>query len=132
MGLRDTIKAATKVVPSILDQMAGSTVTTTRYVKTRDAAQRVVNTPTHPITGGDWYIREISTAHAQRVWGLQSAATAEAALPLGTDVADGDVVVITAGDFAGNKYEIEGGGTRHDPLGNRVLVALIPTGKTGS
>lgn len=132
MALRDTIKAATKVVPQILKQMAGSTVTTTRYTKTRDAGQRVVNTPTHPIVAGSWYVREISTAHAQRVWGLQSAATAEATLPIGTDVADGDVVVITAGDFAGNKYEVEGGGTRHDPLGNRILVALIPTGKTGA
>lgn len=133
MSLRDTISEITAgVVPNLLEEMAGSTVTTTRYTDTKDAAARVVKTPSNPVAGAQWFIQEISTAHAQRVWGIQSAAKAEAMIPLGTDVADGDVVTVTAGAFAGNKYEIEGGGTRKDPLANMITVALLPTGKTGT
>jgi hypothetical protein len=128
MSLRDTIRKATgAVVPKLLTGLAGSTVTTTRNVRTRDAAQRTVLTPAHPITGGSWYIKEIADAHVQRVWGATSGAQAEAAVPLGTDVAEDDVVTVTAGDFAGKVYEIEQ--LRHDPLGSRILIALGPTGQ---
>lgn len=133
MSLSDVIKDATAaVVPNLLEELAGSTVTTTRYVSTRDAAGRPVNTPSNPISGARWFIQEISSAHAQRVWGLQTAAVAEAMIPIGSDVADNDVVTVTAGDFGGNRYEIEGGGTRRDPLANMITVALMPTGKTGT
>lgn len=133
MSLRDAIRKATAgVVPQIIGPagFAGSTVTTTRYVKVRDAAARSSNTPTHPIVGGQWYIREIADAHAQRVWGLTSSASAEAQLPLGTDVLENDVVHVDAGDFAGHTYEVQQ--TRTDLNGSRILVALGPTGQVAA
>ena len=128
MGLADSIRAATsKVVPQVLEGMAKSTVTTTRYAKGRDAAARPSRTPSHPISGALWFVREVADAHVQRVWGTTSAAQAEAMVPLGTDVAEDDVVQITAGDFAGEVYEIEQ--LRRDPNGSRILIALGPTGQ---
>lgn len=130
MALRDVIQRATSaIVPKVLKDMAGSTVTTTRYAKTRDTAGRPTNTPSNPITNGTWFITEIADAVAQRVYGLNSAASAEALVPIGTDVADLDIVRVTAGDFAGEKYEIEQ--KVRDPLANMIRVALVPTGKTG-
>lgn len=130
MALRDIIQNATaSVVPGVLAGMAGSTVTTTRYTKTLDSANRPVNTKTNPIVDGSWWITEIADAVAQRVYGLNSAASAEALVPIGTDLEELDVVRVTAGDFAGEKYEIEQ--TMRDPLANMVRVALKPTGKTG-
>jgi hypothetical protein len=130
MSLSDIVKSATAaVVPQTLEGLAASTVTTTRYVQTRDAANRPINTPTNPIVDGSWYITEIADAHAQRIYGLQSAAAAEALLPLDTDVKAGDVVRVTAGDYAGEKYEVEQ--FVRDPLANMRRVALAPTGKTG-
>lgn len=129
MSLRDTIRNATAgVVPKLLGELAGSTVTTTRQTKTRDEAGRPANTPTHPITDGAWWITEIADAKAQRAWGIGSNASAQAVVPLGTDVQEDDVVRVTAGDFAGEIYEVEQ--LRRDPLGNRILVALGPTGQT--
>lgn len=130
MALRDVIiKATSKPVPKVLTGLAGSTVTTTRYTKGRDAAGRPTNTPGNPIVDSKWYIVEITAAQSQRGWGLQSAAAAEAQLPYGTDVADLDVVRVTAGFLAGEKYEIEQ--IRHDELASMLIVALAPTGKTG-
>lgn len=130
MSLRDAIRKATAaVVPKLIgpDGFAASTVTTTRYAKGRDAAARATNTASHPITDGEWFIREIADGHAQRVWGSTSSASAEAMLPLGTDVADDDVVQVTAGDFAGHVYEVQQ--SRTDPNGSRIIVALGPTGQ---
>lgn len=131
MSLRDIVQKATaQVVPKLIgpDGFAGSTVTTTRYTATKDAAGRPARTPSTPISGAAWYVREVANAHVQRVWGITSGAIAEAQVPIGTDVADNDVVAITAGDFAGNVYEIER--VKRDPLGNRILIALGPTGQT--
>lgn len=130
MSLHDIISDATAaVVPQTLTDLANSTVTTTRYVKGRDAANRVTNTPTNPLTDVQWWITEIADAHAQRVYGLQSQASAEAQVPLGTDVQQLDVVRVSAGDFAGEKYEVEQ--FMRDPLANMMRIALAPTGKTG-
>lgn len=130
MSLSDIIKSATaSVVPSTLEGLAASTITTTRYVQTRDAANRPINTPSNPIVNGSWFIAEVADAHVQRVYGLQSAAVAEALVPFGTDVAFNDVVRVTAGDYAGEKYEVEQ--FVRDPLANMIRIALKPTGKTG-
>lgn len=130
MALRDAIKKATaKVVPKVLTDLASSTVTTTRYVKTRDAANRPINTPANPIVDGSWFITEIADAAVQRVYGLKSGAVAEALVPLGTDIAELDVVRVTAGDHAGQIYEVEQ--LLRDPLANMQRVALAATGKTG-
>lgn len=131
MSLRDTIRNATaSVVPQVLTELAGSTVTTTRQAMGRDVAARPLGTPSNPITGARWYIREIAQGHAQRVFGQTSAASAEAQIALDADVQAGDVVKVTAGDFVGAVYEIEQ--FRRDPLGNRTLVALAPTGQQSS
>ena len=129
MGLADTIRKATsKAVPKVLAGMAKSTVTTTRMVKTRDAAQRPVSTPTHPITGALWYVTEVADAHVQRVWGAGANVTAEAMVPIGTDVQENDVISITAGDLAGSVFEIDQ--LRRDYNGSNILIALGPTGQT--
>lgn len=131
MSLRDTIRNATaSVVPRTLAELAGSTVTTTRYAVTKDIAARPSHTPSNPITGAQWYIHEIAQGHAQRVYGETTSATAEAQVPLTTNVQAGDVVKVTAGDYVGAVYEIEQ--IRRDPLGNRTLVALGATGKKSS
>lgn len=130
MALSDVIKKATAgVVPRVLADMAGSTVTTTRYTKTKDAANRPVNTPSNPIVDGKWFVTEIADAAVQRTYGLQSGAVAEALVPFTTDIAELDVVRVTAGDHTGQKYEVEQ--LIRDPLGNMIRVALAPTGKTG-
>jgi transcription antitermination factor NusG len=126
-ALSAAIKRATRVVPTILTQMAASVVTTTRFTKGRDEAARPTNTPWLPIIDGSWYIREITDARVQFVWGQNSNAAYEAQVPLGTDVEDNDVVRVTSGDFAGLVAEVEQ--RRLDPLGNRIVLALAPTGK---
>jgi hypothetical protein len=130
MALRDIIKKATaQTVPKVLRELASSTVTTTRYAQTLGPGNRPVNATTNPIVDGEWFIQEITDAAVQRVYGLQSAASAEANVPLDTDVERLDVVRVTAGDFAGEKYEVEQ--FVRDPLANMTRVALAPTGKTG-
>jgi hypothetical protein len=129
MGLADVVRKATsKIVPKTVIGLAKSTVTTTRMVKTRDAAARTVNTPTHPITDGRWFIVEVADAHVQRVWGINANVTAEATLPLTTDVKEDDVVKVTAGDLAGDVFEVDQ--IRRDYNGNVMSVALGPTGQT--
>jgi flavoprotein len=132
MSIADAIaKATAGVVPKLIGPtgFARSTVTTTRRdAVTRDQAGRRNAAPTYPIVDGKWMVKEIALARAQRVWGMQSTATAEATLPLGADVQFDDVVNVTEGDYAGTVYEVVQ--TRRDPLGNRLLVALGPTGQT--
>lgn len=126
--LAETIRNATAgVVPQLLTDLANCTVTTTRNLKTRDTAQRPTINPTHPISGGQWYVREVADAHVQRVWGATANVTMEASVPIGTDVQENDVVSITAGDFAGTVLEINQ--LRRQPLGNKIDIALGPTGQ---
>ena len=128
MSLADAIRKATAgIVPKVLREFAKSTVTSTRYASTRDAAGRPSRTPSHPVSGAAWYVREIADAHVLRVWGTASTATAEAQVPLTTDVRENDVVQITAGDLAGNVYEVQQ--LRRDYNGNKIAIALGPTGQ---
>lgn len=130
MSLSDTIRNATsQVIPATLESLAASTVTTTRYSTALGTAGRPSTAKTNPITDAQWYISEITDAQTQRGWGLNSAASAEALIPIGADVQPNDVVRVTAGDFAGDTYEVEQ--LRRDPLANMVAVALKPTGKSG-
>lgn len=133
MNLGDVIQKATAgIVPQLIGGEKGfarSTVTTTRNERTRDAAARPVTDPApgNPIQDAKWLITEIADGHVQRVWGVGSEASAEATVPLSSDVADNDVVTVTAGDFAGNVYEVEQ--IRRIPLGNVMKLALVPTGQ---
>jgi hypothetical protein len=128
MSLADAIRKATsKTVPDVIEGMAKSTVTTTRYTKGRDSAARPTNTPSHPITAKRWWIREVGQAHVQRVWGQTADVQAQTTVRLGTDVADNDVVQVTAGDFAGNVYEIKQ--MIRQPNANKIDIALGPTGQ---
>jgi transcription antitermination factor NusG len=61
------------------------------------------------------------------VWGQTADVAAEATVPITTDVAENDVVQITAGDFAGMVYEVKQ--LRRNPLGNKIDVALGYTGQ---
>ena len=126
MALRDTIRRATAaVVPRIISGLAGSTVDTTRFSRETDAARRASRTPFNPLLGSKWFISELADARRSRVWGDESAATAEAMIPIGSDVEPDDVVEVISGDFAGSIYEIEQ--RQRVPLGNMILVALAPT-----
>jgi len=125
--LADAIRNATAVIPDVLRSLASSTVTTTRYTKGRDAAQRPTQTASHPITGGQWKITEVADGHVQRVWGVTANVTMEAAVPIDTDVQENDVVSITAGDYAGTVLEIDQ--IRRLPLANKIDIALGPTGQ---
>jgi hypothetical protein len=133
MSLADAVRKATAgIVPKLIgpEGFATSIVDTTRQVKTRDAANRVVTTPYNPLLAATWYIRELSTGTAQRIWGLQSAATAEAQVAVGTDVQPDDVIRVIGGDFAGTQYEV--GEIKRQPLANRWLLELVPTGQRAS
>jgi len=124
MGLRETILAATQIVPKVIADL-GSTVTIRHDTVTRAAD----NSPRRAWVDAAKDVKCVLTAikggRRMFAWGQESAVMLEGLIADTVEIEDGDGVLVTAGEFAGQRFLVEQ--QQPAPLGHMNVLGLAAT-----
>lgn len=124
MGLRDVILAATQVVPKVIDDL-GSTVTIRHDTVTRAADNSPRRVWADAAIGVKCVLTAIAGGRRMYSWGQESAVELEGLIADTVPIEDGDGVVVTAGEFAGQRFVVEQ--QKPAPLGHMNVLGLAAT-----
>lgn len=96
------------VAPVVADAAAqlGSTVTVTRKTKTRQRDNSFKRGWAEHLVGVNVFIAPVTLEALRTVWGEQSLVTSEGMAPDTLDIAEGDGIIVTAGNYVGEQFVV--------------------------